>query len=95
MMYCKKKQSRANAVDMKFRFMLAALFFISAGMSLSAQKRTDEDATKSLNGNWQLKVIKGQNWSSFADFFQPGYNSNEWQTIPVPGNWEEIGRAHV
>ena len=46
MMYCKKKQSRANAVDMKFRFMLAALFFISAGMSLSAQKRTDEYATK-------------------------------------------------
>ncbi|MFT0260720.1 glycoside hydrolase family 2 TIM barrel-domain containing protein [Bacteroides faecis] len=91
MMYCKKKQSRANAVDMKFRFMLAALFFISAGMSLSAQKRTDEYATKSLNGNWQLKVIKGQNWSSFADFFQPGYNSNEWQTIPVPGNWEVHG----
>lgn len=45
---------------------------------------------KSLNGDWQF------NWSPDpqsrpADFYNPGYNRNNWKTIPVPSTIERQG----
>ena len=45
---------------------------------------------KSLNGNWSFhwsKNIAGRP----PGFFQEDFDSSEWQTIPVPSNWELQG----
>ena len=43
-----------------------------------------------LNGDWQF------NWSenpelSPEQFYKPGYNREEWETIAVPSNWQMLG----
>lgn len=47
---------------------------------------TDKAVMKSLNGEWQLKVIKGINSNRVV----PPTDAS-WRTIPVPGNWEQYG----
>ena len=47
---------------------------------------TDKAVMKSLNGEWQLKVIKGVN----DDKTVPVADAS-WGTIPVPGCWEAYG----
>lgn len=47
---------------------------------------TDRSMTKSLNGQWQLKVVKG----IAADRQVPAADAS-WKAIPVPGCWEQYG----
>lgn len=47
---------------------------------------TDPQMTKSLNGTWSLKVVKGVNGEKTI----PATDST-WGTIPVPGCWEQYG----
>lgn len=47
---------------------------------------TDSRMMKSLNGEWQLKVIEGIS----EDTKVPAADET-WGTIPVPGNWEVYG----
>ena len=47
---------------------------------------TDKSIQKSLNGEWQLKVIKGIS----ADNTVPEADAS-WGRIPVPGCWEAYG----
>ena len=44
---------------------------------------TDKAVMKSLNGEWQLKVVKGINNNKSVPAID-----NTWGTIPVPGCWE-------
>ncbi len=45
---------------------------------------------KSLNGDWKFKFSPTPD-SRPADFFQPGYDTSSWATIPVPSSWEMQG----
>ena len=47
---------------------------------------TDPAMTKSLNGEWKLKVVKGIREEQSV----PGVDGT-WGTIPVPGCWEAYG----
>lgn len=47
---------------------------------------TDKKLTKSLNGEWHLKVVEGIN----DDKSVPA-NDGSWEKIPVPGCWEAYG----
>ena len=47
---------------------------------------TDPQMTRSLNGNWQLKVLTG----IVEDKTVP-MSDDSWRTIPVPGCWEAYG----
>ena len=47
---------------------------------------TDKSLIKSLNGEWQLKVIKGVSDEKAV----PAADAS-WGTIPVPGCWETYG----
>jgi beta-galactosidase len=47
---------------------------------------TDKSLMRSLNGEWQLKVVKGVT----ADKTVPAAD-NTWSMIPVPGCWEAYG----
>ena len=49
---------------------------------------TDKAMRKSLNGQWNLKVIKGS-----ADGAEVPQADATWETIPVPGCWEAYGRS--
>lgn len=78
---------------MKRLFICIALSLL--GFSLSAQvvdafkgimPVTDSRMMKSLNGEWQLKVIEGIS----EDKAVPAADDS-WGTIPVPGNWEIYG----
>lgn len=64
-------------------------------MQLSAQVRdafqgilpvTDKQMMRSLNGEWQLKVVEGIS----EDLSVPAADET-WGKIPVPGNWEIYG----
>lgn len=45
---------------------------------------------KSLNGDWKFKFSPAPD-SRPTDFFQPGYDTSSWATIPVPSSWEMQG----
>ena len=47
---------------------------------------TDKTVMKSLNGEWQLKVVKGVT----DDKTVPAADAS-WRAIPVPGCWEAYG----
>ena len=47
---------------------------------------TDKAVMKSLNGEWQLKVVKGIDDSKIV----PSSDAS-WGKIPVPGCWEAYG----
>ena len=47
---------------------------------------TDQTWMKSLNGEWQLKVVKG-----VADDKTVPPADASWRSIPVPGCWETYG----
>ena len=78
------------------RKILLTLFFVVCGMTqLCAQVDdafhgvlpvTDPSMKISLNGEWQLKVIKGITNDTTVPVTDPS-----WGTIPVPGCWETYG----
>ncbi|MBD0378648.1 glycoside hydrolase family 2 TIM barrel-domain containing protein [Paenibacillus sedimenti] len=50
---------------------------------------------QSLNGNWRF--LYASNPSQAPDrFYDPSYKTDDWSTIPVPGNWQMhgYGRPH-
>jgi beta-galactosidase/beta-glucuronidase len=52
---------------------------------------SDKSLLVSLNGSWKFQFIPNADWSRYSDFFQEGYNDNNWGKIPVPGNWDALG----
>ncbi|UOB17767.1 glycoside hydrolase family 2 TIM barrel-domain containing protein [Abyssalbus ytuae] len=45
---------------------------------------------KSLNGNWNFKLVKKPSERP-TDFFSTNLNTSDWKEIPVPSNWELQG----
>lgn len=43
-----------------------------------------------LNGDWDFKFYTNPD-NTPADFFAADYNISDWQTIPVPSNWQTEG----
>ncbi len=66
--------------------------FIPHSNTTSASSFTDEKSSyfKSLNGNWKFFWVKSP-LEVPKDFFLPEYNSNNWDNIYVPGNWQLQG----
>ena len=72
------------------------LLFFSAGLFLTQAEVydafkgilpvTDKSIMKSLNGTWDLKVVKG-----IDDKKEVPTKDKTWGQIPVPGNWEQYG----
>ena len=48
--------------------------------------------TASLDGTWKIKIIPGQMLpDSLSNWTHSDFDSNNWQDILVPGNWETQG----
>jgi beta-galactosidase len=47
-----------------------------------------------LNGHWKFSYAPSP-VSAPAGFFKPGFETGEWDTIPVPSNWELQGGDHA
>ena len=45
---------------------------------------------KLLNGNWMFSLVDEPSKRPL-DFMKDGYNFSNWDTIPVPSNWEMLG----
>jgi beta-galactosidase len=45
---------------------------------------------RSLNGDWQFSYAPNPA-SAPEQFFEPGFETDKWDTIPVPSNWEMKG----
>lgn len=74
---------------------VAAMLYLTAAMTASSQVTdafqgilpvTDRTMTRSLNGEWALKVIEGT-----ADNDEVPAQDGSWGKIPVPGCWEAYG----
>ena len=52
----------------------------------------DRDASRmvSLNGDWRFH-FEPDSKNRPADFFEAGFDSSDWDTIPVPSSWEVKG----
>ncbi|MEX1115432.1 MAG: glycoside hydrolase family 2 TIM barrel-domain containing protein [Akkermansiaceae bacterium] len=53
----------------------------------------DAAFSRSLNGEWSFKYLKGQDAGEDARFFDPDFDSLRWKAIDVPSNWELKGFA--
>ena len=65
---------------------LTSLIFFSFFFSHSFAQLNGEN-TLSLNGTWKFKTdpyAKGES----LNWFVPGSNDKEWDSMPVPGNWD-------
>jgi hypothetical protein len=63
--------------------------FIDEKSALSGKRRASP-FFKLLNGDWKFKFSANPQ-ASPADFFQPPYDDQAWDTIPVPSNWQILG----
>ena len=50
----------------------------------------EENYSQSLNGKWKFSYSKLPD-DKIDGFYEPNFNSNSWDLIPVPGNWELNG----
>lgn len=71
--------------------LVACLWLLSAHAEVydafkGIQPVTDKSVMKSLNGTWDLKVVKG-----IDDKKEVPAKDKTWGQIPVPGNWEQYG----
>lgn len=66
--------------------------FISHNTTFSALSFTAEQSSyyKSLNGNWKFKWVKNP-LEVPKYFYLPEYDTNNWDPIQVPGNWQLQG----
>ena len=84
---------------MKKRIVLSLLLiFMATNLSAriidafkSVKPVSDPALIKRLNGDWKFRFIRGLDWSAYMDFYQPEYADNNWDVIPVPGNWDILG----
>ncbi|MCC8187001.1 MAG: hypothetical protein LIP08_05695 [Bacteroides sp.] len=52
---------------------------------------TERSLLHSLNGDWKFRFLPSPDWSRYRDFCQTDFDDSEWETIPVPGNWDILG----
>jgi beta-galactosidase len=55
--------------------------------SANSFDKTKSSFYQSLNGTWKFKWIKTPVLVP-DDFYQPNYNTSDWDNITVPGNWQ-------
>ena len=68
-----------------------ASFFAYESSDLAATNKVESSANyKSLNGTWKFKWNKNPEERPI-DFYKESYNTNDWDDIPVPANWELEG----
>ncbi|MDE7452258.1 MAG: beta-galactosidase, partial [Paramuribaculum sp.] len=48
------------------------------------------DKYMTLNGTWRFNLVPDPSKRPL-DFFEKGYDTSSWDTIPVPSNWEMLG----
>jgi len=56
--------------------------------SLNENKYTH--AYQCLNGNWKFCFLEAPEYSP-ENFFSPNFDTSDWKTITVPGNWQTQG----
>ncbi len=56
--------------------------------SLNESKYTH--AYQCLNGNWKFCFLEAPEYSP-ENFFSPNFDTSDWKTITVPGNWQTQG----
>jgi beta-galactosidase len=57
---------------------------------LGETKPTESSLVQSLNGSWRFHLAKNPGERP-VDFYREGYDSGDWDRIPVPSNWEMQG----
>lgn len=81
----------ARASGLSFASVRAALSGLqwSTPQELAA-KRYASDYFQSLNGDWKFHWVKHPDERP-VDFYRTDYDVSEWDTLPVPSNWELYG----
>ena len=67
-------------------------YFIPASVRMDdlVEHREHSDRFHLLNGNWKFKYCESVH--DFTDlFYEQDYDAKEWDTIPVPGVWQNYG----
>ena len=59
-----------------------------------ASRFTDSSAVESLNGEWKFLYLAAPEYSP-QGFEQPDFNTDGWDTIPVPSCWQTEGYDHM
>ena len=59
-----------------------------------ASRFTDSSAVESLNGEWKFLYLAAPEYSA-QGFEQPDFNTDGWDTIPVPSCWQTEGYDHM
>ncbi|MBR2048104.1 MAG: DUF4981 domain-containing protein [Oscillospiraceae bacterium] len=70
-------------------------YFIPASRRMDdlVEHREHSDRFQLLNGDWRFQYC--QNVHDFDEpFFEPGFDASDWDTIPVPGVWQNHGYDH-
>jgi len=53
-------------------------------------ERRDSPWFLTLNGDWRFKLYENP-YVVPEGFYKPDYNTEDWDTIPVPSNWQMLG----
>ncbi|MGQ1784458.1 glycoside hydrolase family 2 TIM barrel-domain containing protein [Saccharicrinis sp. GN24d3] len=68
-----------------------ATFYTFESLDKALQNDINQaDYIKCLNGKWKFNYV-GKASERPLDFYKSSYDVNEWDEIPVPGNWEMYG----
>ena len=52
-----------------------------------------EEFIQSLNGKWKFKYLESSE-NRDTNFYKNNYDANDWDDLPVPGNWEMYGYGY-
>lgn len=63
--------------------------YTSVEMALAAERAASPNM-QSLNGQWKFHLASSPETAP-ADFFSEAFSTDNWDDIPVPGNWQLMG----
>ena len=63
-------------------------------LTARASRFTDSSAVELLNGEWKFLYLAAPEYSP-QGFEQPDFNTDGWDTIPVPSCWQTEGYDHM
>ena len=71
----------------------ASFFTFDSEENALKQDISNQHYIKNLNGNWKFKYV-GKTSQRPLHFFKTNFDDSNWNTIPVPSNWELHGYGY-
>lgn len=86
-----KNNDWENPTTPSFNTVTPHAWFIPSDNEQAAIRQQSGSSILSLDGNWKFHIVNNPTQRP-ADFYKKNYDISKWSEIPVPANWQTVGK---